>query len=226
MKIRRLHSWRVTPQQAIEIQNELRSRIHLSRHGPIERIAGADVCYSKLSSRAWAGVVVVSYPKLETLEEKWIGDSAVFPYLSGLLGFREIPPLLKVLTSLETEPDLIFCDGHGIAHPRGVGLASHFGLLISKATLGCAKRPLVGTFSTLGRRRGEWSPLRYEARDVGAVVRTMTGVKPVFVSPGYGITIETAVRFVLDCGGRYRMPEPLRQAHLLVTGLRRRQEAS
>ncbi len=133
------------------------------------------------------------------------------PLYSGLLSFREIPHILEVIGGLEIEPDIFFCDGQGIAHPRGLGLASHLGVLIEKPTIGCAKTRLVGEFSEVGQNRGDYSPLFYKGRQVGNVVRTRTGVKPLFVSPGYGITIKEATDLVLNCGGRYRLPEPTRQ---------------
>jgi deoxyribonuclease V len=141
------------------------------------------------------------------------------------LSFREIPLVLKAIGMLEREPDLIFCDGQGIAHPRSLGLASHLGILIEKPTIGCAKKRLVGEFSEVGQYKGDSSPLMYEGREIGTVVRTRTGVKPLFVSPGCGLTTKDAMRMVLDCGGRYRIPEPIRQAHLLVNRLRQRDEA-
>jgi deoxyribonuclease V len=134
------------------------------------------------------------------MEEQWIRDRASFPYIPGLLSFRELPVLLKALERVKTDPQLILCDGQGIAHPRGLGLASHLGLLVDKPTIGCAKSRLVGEFSEVGEKKGSYAPLWYKERVVGAVVRTRLRVRPLFISP------------------------PTRQAHLLVSGLRRRQE--
>ncbi len=227
MKIRHLHSWGVSPQEAIEIQNRLSSGLELkSVPGPIRYVAGSDVSFSKKSGRIWAGVVVFSYPELRKIEEKWVQGEADFPYIPGLLSFRELPVLLKALRRLKTNPELILCDGQGIAHPRGLGLASHLGLLVNKPTIGCAKSRLVGEFSGVGETKGDYSYLWYKGKVVGAVLRTRRGVKPLFISPGNRITLDKALEVVLSCCVKYRMPEPTRQAHLLVSGLRRRQEVA
>lgn len=225
MKIKHLHGWDVSSQEAIRIQKKLRSRLDLSKSpSPIERVAGTDVSFSRKSGRIWAGVVVFSYPELCRMEEQWIRDRASFPYIPGLLSFRELPVLLKALERVKTDPQLILCDGQGIAHPRGLGLASHLGLLIDKPTIGCAKSRLVGEFSEVGEKKGSYAPLWYKERVVGAVVRTRLRVRPLFISPGNGISLDDSVKIVLECCGKYRLPEPTRQAHLLVSGLRRRQE--
>jgi deoxyribonuclease V len=227
MKIRHLHVWDVSSQEAIQIQKELRSRLDLRKlPGTVRRVAGTDVSFSRKSGRIWAGVVVFSFPELSRIEEKWIQDKVRFPYIPGLLSFRELPVLLKALKRLETDPELILCDGQGIAHPRGLGLASHLGLLVDRATIGCAKSRLVGDFSELGQQKGSYAPLWYKEQMVGAVLRTRRGVRPLFISPGNRITLDESVKIVLACCGKYRMPEPTRQAHLLVSGLRRRQEVA
>jgi deoxyribonuclease V len=227
MRIRHLHVWDVSSQEAIQIQKQLRSRLNLTKlSGAVRRVAGTDVSFSTKSGRIWAGVVVFSFPELSRIEEKWIQDKVSFPYIPGLLSFREIPVLLKALKTLETDPELILCDGQGIAHPRGLGLASHLGLFVEQATIGCAKSRLVGDFSKLGRQKGSYAPLWYKEQMVGAVLRTRRDVKPLFISPGNRITLDESVKMVLACCGKYRMPEPIRQAHLLVSGLRRRQEAA
>lgn len=225
MKTRQLHPWNVSYREAIEIQNRLRHRLlfkRLSRN--IGHVAGADVSCSKRSNIVWAGVVVLTYPELKKVEERWVRSKTAFPYVPGLLSFREVPFLLEAFKKIKTEPDLILCDGQGIAHPRALGLASHIGLLTERPTIGCAKKRLVGEFSEVGRERGDYSKLFYKSREIGAVVRTRTGVKPMFVSPGYAITIKDAIRMVLDCGGRYRIPEPIRLAHMLVNQLRKKEE--
>lgn len=225
MKIRHLHAWDVSSQEAIRIQKELRSRLDLAKSlGPIGRVAGTDVSFSRKSGRIWAGVVVFSYPDLCKIEEQWIMDRVSFPYIPGLLSFRELPVLLKALERVKTDPQVILCDGQGIAHPRGLGIASHLGLLVDRPTIGCAKSRLVGKFSKVEEEKGCYVPLRYKERVVGAVVRTRLRVRPLFISPGNGISLDDSVKIVLECCGKYRMPEPTRQAHLLVSGLRRRQE--
>lgn len=223
MKIRQLHPWDVSNHKAIEIQKTLSSELVFTNlPKKINSIAGTDVSCSKKSDTVWAGVVVLSYPQLEKMEERWATGTISFPYISGLLSFREIPLVLEAIKQVRSEPDLFFCDGQGIAHPRGLGLASHLGLLIQKPTIGCAKTRLVGKFSEVGQERGSFASLSYKGKEVGAVVRTRTGVKPVFVSPGYGITIEEAIDMVLKCGGGCKIPEPVRRAHLLVNQLRQR----
>ncbi len=224
MKIRHLHVWDVSSQEAIQIQKELRSWLDLTTlPGTVRRVAGTDVSFSRKSGRIWAGVVVLSFPELSKVEEQWIQDKVSFPYIPGLLSFRELPVLLKAIKKMESDPDLILCDGQGIAHPRGLGLASHLGLLVDRATIGCAKSRLVGDFSELGQQKGSYTPLWYKGQTVGAVLRTRRGVKPLFISPGNRITLDESVEIVLACCRKYRMPEPTRQAHLLVSGLRRRQ---
>ena len=224
MKARRLHPWDIPYQKAVKLQEELRTQLVFGNlPKKIRRVAGADVSCSKRSKRVWAGVVVLSYPQLEKVEERWAKGVIDFPYIPGLLSFREIPLVLDAIELLEGEPDLFFCDGQGIAHPRGLGLASHLGLLIQKPTIGCAKKRLVGEFSGVGQERGSHASLSYKGEEVGAVIRTRTNVKPLFVSPGYGITLGETIDMVLRCGGGYRIPEPVRQAHLLVNRLRQRE---
>ena len=223
MQIRHLHAWDVSPQEAIQLQKELRSRLDLKKlPGPIRCVAGGDVSFSRKSGRIWAGVVVLSFPDLIKIEEQWIEDKVEFPYIPGLLSFRELPVLLEALERLESDPDLIICDGQGVAHPRGLGLASHLGLHVNRATIGCAKSRLVGEFSEVKKEKGSYTPLWYKEQMVGAVVRTKRDVKPLFISPGNRITLDESVKIVLGCCGKYRMPEPTRQAHLLVSRLRRR----
>ncbi len=227
MKIRHLHAWGVSSQEAIKIQSRLRSGLVFKTvPGPIRHVAGTDVSFSKKSGRMWAGVVVLRYPELLKIEEKWVQGEVDFPYIPGLLSFRELPVLLKALERLKTNPELILCDGQGIAHPRGLGIASHLGLLVDKPTIGCAKSRLVGEFSEVGETKGSYTYLWYKGNVVGAVLRTRRGVKPLFISPGNRITLDETVEVVLRCCLKYRMPEPTRQAHLLVSGLMRRQEVA
>jgi deoxyribonuclease V len=220
-----LHPWDVTPREAMEIQEALRPRVQITRLcAPLQAVAGVDVAFSRRSDTAWAGVVVLRYPDLKCLEERWVKGRIRFPYIPGLLSFREIPLILKALERLKLEPDLFFCDGQGVAHPRGLGLASHLGLLLGKPTIGCAKSRLVGITALLNAGRGGHSPLVYQGRVLGAAVRTRTGVQPVYVSAGHRITLEESVDLVLSCSRRYRVPEPTRQPHLLVSALRRKEE--
>lgn len=221
MDIPDLHPWNVTYEEAVKIQKRLREKVILKKiDRRINCIAGLDVSYAKGGNAVWAGVVVLDFPSLVKIEAGWTQTKVSFPYIPGLLSFREVPALLDVLRKIEVEPDLIFCDGQGIAHPRGLGIASHLGVILHKPTIGCAKSRLVGEFDPVGEDRGEYVYLRYQNRIIGAVVRTKSRVKPVFISPGYGVMLKDCIRFVLETCPTYRIPEPTRQAHLLVTGLR------
>jgi deoxyribonuclease V len=216
-----LHPWNVTHEEAVKIQKCLRDKVILKRIDKrINYIAGLDVSYAKGANAVWAGVVVLDFPSLVKIEEEWIQKKVSFPYIPGLLSFREIPALLEVLRKIEVEPDLIFCDGQGIAHPRGLGIASHLGVLLHKPTIGCAKSRLVGEFDPVGQDRGDYVYLRYQNRVIGAVVRTRSRVKPIFISPGYGVMLQDCIRFVIETCPTYRIPEPTRQAHLLVNSVR------
>ncbi|UCF73854.1 MAG: endonuclease V [Deltaproteobacteria bacterium] len=221
MDIPDLHRWNVTYEEAVNIQKCLKDEVILKKiDKKIKYIAGLDVAYAKGSKTVWAGVVVLDFPSLVRREERWSQKKVSFPYIPGLLSFREIPALLDALKKIELEPDLIFCDGQGIAHPRGLGLASHLGVLLHKPTIGCAKSPLIGEFGPVGEKRGDYVYLRYQQRVIGAVIRTRSGVKPIFISPGYGIQLKDCIRFVLETCSPYRIPEPTRQAHLLVSSVR------
>jgi deoxyribonuclease V len=187
----------------------------------VKFIAGADISTQRDSIQAYAGVVVMTYPELAVVEERGVVFELSFPYVPGLLAFREAPPLLKVFEALEREPDLILFDGQGIAHPRGLGIASHTGLLLDKPSIGCAKSLLFGHFEEPGLEQGAYTHLYDHHRQViGAVVRTRTGVQPVFVSIGHRIDLPTAIRFVLASCQGYRIPEPIRKSHDFVNRLR------
>lgn len=223
MNLKYVHPWNVSTREAIEIQKDLRHQlVFKALPNKIKRVAGTDVSSSKRSNFIWAGAVVLEYPSLKTVEERWVEGTPLFPYIPGLLSFREIPLILEAIGMLEHRPDVFFCDGQGIAHPRGLGIASHLGVLIDRPTIGCAKKRLVGDFSEVGPARGDYSMLTYKGETVGTVLRTRTGVKPIFVSPGHRATIKDALHMVLNCGGRYRIPEPIRQAHLLVNRVRKK----
>lgn len=225
MKFRRLHPWVVPTQQAIEIQRCLRRQIRLMPlPDSIEYVAGIDVSYSMVTGTLWGGVVVFTYRDLVRIEEKWAKGQSLFPYVPGLLSFREIPVLLQALKQIRTLPDVVLCDGQGIAHPRGLGIATHLGLVLDTPTVGCAKSRLVGDFGAVGGKKGNFASLRYQGRTVGAVLRTRAGAKPIFVSPGFKLTFQEAISITLNCTTKYRIPEPIRSAHLLVNKLRREAE--
>lgn len=222
MKVRSLHAWQISPKEAVALQRRLAAEVAAAGSVPAVRyVAGADISTERNSADAHAGVVVMSYPDLKVVERCGAKSPLTFPYIPGLLAFREIPPLLGVFERLRHEPDLILLDGQGLAHPRGLGIASHVGLLLDKPTIGCAKSLLFGKYREPGSKRGMFSYLCDDRRRViGAVLRTRTGVRPVFVSVGHRIDLASAVRFVLDCSPRYRLSEPIRQAHRFVNRLR------
>ena len=207
-----LHAWDVTPAEARDIQNELRDKvIRKDRHDTIDTVAGVDIGLRK--DMALAAVVVLNYPELQVTERVVVESPVRFPYIPGLLSFREIPPLLAAFSQLQTEPSLVMVDGHGIAHPRRFGIAAHLGLLLDKPTIGCAKSRLCGRYAEPDTERGAYEYL-YDADEViGAVVRTRSNVRPVYVSIGHRIALESAITLCLTCGSGYRLPEPTRQAH-------------
>ncbi len=165
------------------------------------------------------------HPELTVIEEATFSARVSFPYIPGLLTFREGPPLLAAFAKLTQTPDVILFDGQGIAHPRGIGLAAHLGLILDRPAIGCAKSRLVGSHDRVGEKRGEWAELVYQDRQVGAVLRTRERIKPLFVSQGHRIGLERAVALVLSCCRGYRIPEPIRRAHLAVNRLRMEQTA-
>lgn len=219
--MRQLHAWDLQPGEAIALQKELKSQIAIQ---PLQNkprfIAGADLSFDKGSDTVWAGIVVLSLPDLKIIESRGIQATAPFPYVPGLLSFRESPAILEVWEMLENKPDLLVTDGHGTAHTRGFGVACHLGLWLDIPTLGCGKTLLCGKFDELAEERGARAPLIYKGETVGAALRTKTRVSPVFVSPGHLINLEDSLDILLQCDGGYRIPEPTRQAHLFVNRLR------
>ncbi|HVF56790.1 MAG TPA: deoxyribonuclease V [Pyrinomonadaceae bacterium] len=221
-RFEQLHDWKLLPREAVELQKSLRERVRIEPLArEIETIAGADISFNKFSPVVYAGIVVLRLPSLEVVEEVGVVSETLFPYVPGLLSFRETPSVLEAWAKLKTEPDAVMFDGQGIAHPRRVGIASHVGLLINRPTLGCAKSVLVGKFEDPAEERGSWSPMVDKGETVGAALRTKTRVHPIYVSPGHLIDLEGAVALTLRCDGGYRQPEPTRRAHLLVNALRR-----
>ena len=215
-----LHSWQLNLAEARRLQLELARRLVL-RGGPRSPsvIAGADVAYLPALRRLVAAVVLLRRPRhrgtqdWELVEEVVQDGPAAFPYVPGLLSFREAPLVLECFARLKEKPELVLVDGQGIAHPRGLGLASHLGLWLDLPTVGCAKSRLVGEYEEPALRKGEWSRLLYGDKLVGGVLRTRTGVKPLFVSPGHKVGTIRAVRLALLSTSRYRLPEPTRAAH-------------
>jgi deoxyribonuclease V len=222
MKIGALHSWDLKPVEAVALQRELASRVDARTPlGRWEIVAGADVSYNRFSPILYAAVVVLRTADWTILETQETVGRASFPYIPGLLTFREAPILLELFSNLKTRPDAVILDGQGQAHPRRLGFASHVGLWLDVPCVGCAKSRLVGSYREPGKRPGSMSPLRDGNEVIGSIVRTKKGVKPVYVSVGNRIDLASAIRLVLHCCQGYRLPEPTRQAHLLVNALRR-----
>jgi len=218
------HPWKVTPQEAIRIQEDLRKRLRLRPpQAPFKTVAAADVSYSPTDEKLFAAFLVFSYPDLTLLESAAARGRSSFPYIPGLLSFREAPFLLKAFAKLERRPDVILIDGQGIAHPRSMGIAAHLGLLLNLPSIGCAKSRLFGKETEPGLEQGSFVPLMEGERTVGMTVRTRAGVKPVYVSPGHKMDMEGSVKMVLSLCRGYRIPEPLRQAHIFVNQMREKE---
>ena len=217
MKYRALHSWEVTPEAARRLQNELRSQvIQTDRFGTINTVAGVDIGLKK--DTAIASVVVLSFPELQVVDSVVTQSPVRFPYIPGLLSFREIPPLLTAFDQLQTIPDLVIVDGQGIAHPRRFGLASHLGLILDKPTIGCAKSRLWGRYEEPDTQQGAYTYLTDKEEVIGAVVRTRANVRVVYVSIGHRISLDSARVWVLACCRSYRLPETTRYAHNAASG--------
>lgn len=211
--------WDVSPKEAVFEQMRLRERVSLEDgFGDINRVAGVDVSVGRGSKEGRCGVVTLSFPDLEVLETRVHNALITFPYVPGLLAFREMPILLETWPMLQMTPDIVFVDGHGYAHPRRCGFACCVGLALDVPAIGCAKSRLIGSYDEPGLEAGSVSPLVAEDGDrIGDVARTRAGVKPVFVSPGHRVSFESAARLALACTRGHRIPEPTRLAHLLVT---------
>lgn len=228
MQVLDLHSWEVSAQEARRIQREFAHRVQLCPlPSAIRLVAGADVSYHVGSDRVYAGVVVLQFPKLSVVEETTTAGTVSFPYIPGLLSFREAPVLLQAFRKVTQQPDVVLFDGQGIAHPCGMGIASHVGLFLDRPTVGCAKSWLTGRYDPAALQEHAGAFTRMFAKDgtcIGAVVRTKTKIKPVFVSPGCQADVETAVKLVLNCCRGYKLPEPTRLAHQLVNRARKKIE--
>ncbi len=224
MKIHSFHSWDVPPEEAGRIQEQLRAKV--VPHGRLPSptlVAGADAAFDLQTRYVFAAVVVLTFPCLEPVETVVHQERISFPYIPGLLSFRETPALLHAFEKVQHNPDVVFIDGHGLSHPRAAGIACHVGVCLDKPTIGCAKSILVGTYRAPGLSRGSYTSL-YDAsnRVIGSVVRTRDRVKPVFVSVGHRIGLAQAAQLTLACGKGYRIPEPTRQADLLAERAKRK----
>ncbi|HWE40768.1 MAG TPA: deoxyribonuclease V [Isosphaeraceae bacterium] len=222
MEIAELHRWDLDAAAARALQAELAGRVDTATPlGPWENLAAADVSYDRGSDVLHAGVVVVRPVTFEVVERVGVTGPARFPYIPGLLSFREAPALIDAFRALKTTPDVVMCDGQGIAHPRRLGIASHLGLWLGLPTVGCAKSRLCGRYEMPGLARGDRSPLVDRGEVVGAVLRTRARVSPLFVSAGHRCDLEGSVALVLETSVKYRLPTPARMAHEFVNEIRR-----
>ncbi|MFM6976097.1 MAG: deoxyribonuclease V [Sphingobacteriaceae bacterium] len=211
----------LSPAEAIAYQQELKKKINLHPlTGDIKTIAGADISFNKYDTKVYAGMVVFSYPELKFIRQ--VGTTAIthFPYVSGLLAFREIPALMKAWDLLEEKPDVLLLDGQGIAHPRRMGIAAHFGILVNTPTIGVGKSRLFGRFEEPDQEAGSQTPLMDREEQLGVVLRSKKNCKPLFISPGHRLSIEQSTAIVRNCITKYRIPEPTRRAHIWVNELR------
>ncbi len=233
MQAQQLHDWNLSYAEAREVQDQLAGRVRFTRllKAP-NLIAGLDCAFTQGGKRIIAAAVVLqrvaaSTPKalgmasFELIETASAAMDVTFPYIPGLLSFREAPACLAAIEKLESEPDVLMIDGQGIAHPRRLGLAAHLGLFLDKPTIGCAKSRLTGTFTVPGPEKGAHSPLTDRDEVIGAVVRTRTNVRPLFISVGHRCRLEDAIDLTLACAVKYRLPEPTRLAHQTVSRLKR-----
>ncbi len=213
------HPWDVTPKEAMIIQDGLRKAIVTEDElGLVRTVAGVDIGFAERNAITRAAVAVLSFPEMELVDRAIVHRPTTFPYVPGLLSFREAPAALEALGKLSVRPDLLLCDGQGRAHPRRFGLACHIGLLSDLPTIGVAKSRLVGEHEPVDQERGSRQPLMQDGEVIGMVLRTRTSVKPLYVSVGHRISLETAVDYVLRSAPRYRLPETTRQAHRLASG--------
>jgi deoxyribonuclease V len=213
------HNWNLVPREAIALQNRLSEQVisHDSFNTP-RRVAGVDVGFETQGSITRAAVAILSFPALQPLESSIARQPTTFPYIPGLLSFREIPAILQALEGLSESPDILLCDGQGMAHPRRFGLACHLGVYTGIPSVGVAKTRLIGSHGPLPEGKGSWVALTHKGETIGAVVRTRSGVKPLYISIGHKISLESAVELVLACTTRYKLPETTRAAHRLASG--------
>ena len=215
------HSWNVTAKEAVQIQKELRHQVNIADDflAP-RRIAGVDVGFIDNGKKTRAAVAVLSFPALELLEYQTVVTETVFPYIPGLLSFREVPAILIALSRLQVLPDMILCDGQGYAHPRRLGIACHLGIITNIPTVGVAKTRLIGSHGAVPEEKGGWVELIDKDETIGAVLRTREKVKPLYISPGHRVSLETAIHYVMACVTKYKLPETTRCAHRLASDVK------
>ena len=227
MKLKLPARWDLTPKEAMRLQEELRERVEMrDRFGPLRYVAGADMAFDPETNVAFAGVIVYRFPDMQEVERRMARRRLRFPYVPGLLSFRESPVLLAALARLKTDPDLLLIDGHGYAHPRRFGIACHLGVLLDAPTIGCAKSLLVGEHDEPGGRAGATAPLLLGGERLGVALRTRERVKPIYVTVGHRVSLDSAVRLVRQCVDGFRIPKPTREADHYVRDLRRAYQAA
>lgn len=215
------HSWDLSPKDAIEIQKQWSRRVVTTdQFGPVRRVAGVDVGFEDNNQVTRAAIVVLSYPELAPLDSALVKIPTSYPYIPGLLSFREMPAILKAYEQLQLKPDLLLCDGQGTAHPRRFGIACHLGVWLDVPSIGVGKTRLVGSHDALPDEKGAWVPLLDKGEQVGAVLRSRKGVKPIYVSTGHRVSLASSVQWVMNCVTRYKLPETTRYAHNLASNLK------
>lgn len=208
-----------TPEAAVALQQELRRLVVLEDNfGAVKTVAGVDVGFEEEDRIACAAIAVLRFPDLKLQESVVIRRPTTFPYVPGLLAFREVPVVMEALAELQTKPDLLLCDGNGYMHPRRCGFACHLGIVSGLAAIGVAKTPYLGEHEPLAAHRGAWQPIRDQGEVIGAIVRTQPNIKPIYVSVGHCISLNSAIDLVLKCAPKYRLPETTRQADQLSKG--------
>jgi deoxyribonuclease V len=217
VKALRLHPWKVTPKEAVQIQLRLRDRVEVTdRFSKICKVAGADIALDLERKIAIAGVIVYAFPEMKEIERVWAKRPLTFPYVPGLLSFREIPTLTAAFAKLKNTPDLIFVDGHGFAHPRRMGIASHLGLVLDCPTVGCAKSVLCGEVDEPADEVGAASELTHKNEVIGIALRTRVGTQPIYISIGHRVSLESALKFALAATDGFRVPRPTREADKFI----------
>ena len=214
MQINQRHDWNLSTSQAKAIQEELQKEVITEDKlkKPVKYVAGVDVGFEADGTISRAAVAVLSFPDLQLQEQSIVRRATTFPYIPGFLSFREIPAVLDALQKINTIPDIILCDGQGLAHPRRFGIACHLGIILDIPTIGVAKSWLIGEYKEVSQKRGSWQPLIHKNETIGAVLRTRSNVKPLYISSGHRISLPTAIDYVLRCTPKYRLPETTRIA--------------
>lgn len=214
------HSWDLSPREAVALQRELATLVKTDDRLvlPVRRVAGVDVGYEDAGQTTRAAVAVLDFPSLLLVEQAIVRQPTRFPYVPGLLSFREVPAVLAAFAQLRQRPELVLADGHGRAHPRRCGIACHLGLLLDLPCIGVGKTRLVGEHAEPSHVRGDWTPLVHRGETIGAVLRSRSNVHPIYVSPGHRISLESSIAWTLACTSRFKLPETTRQAHRLASG--------